>query len=78
MVLVQSVRARVPWRRRVRARVGVLEDVPGSAGDGLASAVGDDGAWEQFIRCKTVRGRVVRARGPVVYDDAPWRILRLP
>ena len=34
---VQPVRARVPRRRAVRARVGVLEDVRGAAGDGPSS-----------------------------------------
>ena len=34
---VQSVRARLPRRRGVRARLGVLEDVPWAAGDGRGS-----------------------------------------
>ena len=34
---VQPVRARVPRRRVLRARVGVLEDVLGAAGERLAS-----------------------------------------
>ena len=36
MAHVQPVRARIPRRREVRARVGVLEDVRGPAGDGFA------------------------------------------
>ena len=39
MVHVQPVRARLPRRRAVRARVGVLEDVRGAAGDGLGSGL---------------------------------------
>ena len=38
MAHVQPVRARVPRRRAVRARVGVLEDVRGAAGGRLGSA----------------------------------------
>ena len=37
MVLLQPVQATIPRRRSVRARVGVLEDVLGSTGDGRAS-----------------------------------------
>ena len=74
MVLVQPVRATLPRRREVRARVGVLEDVRGAAGDGLGSALGDERAWERFIRCSSQRGRVVRARGRVGYEAATWLI----
>ena len=42
MVHVQPVRATIPRRREVRARVGVLEDVLGAAGDGLGSELGDE------------------------------------
>ena len=42
----------LPRRRAVRARVGVLEDVRGAAGDGRASAHGDERAWERFIRAE--------------------------
>ena len=42
---------RVPRRRELRARVGVLEDVRGAAGDGLASEKCNESAWERFIRC---------------------------
>ena len=38
---VQFVRATVPRRRVLRARVGVLEDVRGAAGEGPDSAHGD-------------------------------------
>ena len=41
MEQVQPVRAIVPRRRGVRARVGVLENVPGAAGDGQSS----EGRW---------------------------------
>ena len=47
-----------------RARVGVLEDVRGAAGEGRGSERGDEHAWERFIRCKTPRGRVVREKRP--------------
>ena len=60
----------LPRRREVRARVGVLEDVRGAAGGERGSARRDDAAWERFIRGKSVRGRVVRARGRVVYAAA--------
>ena len=46
---VQPVRAKIPWRRALRARVGVLEDVRGAAGGGLVSDQRDDAAWEWFI-----------------------------
>ena len=44
--VVQVVRRRRP--REVRARVGMLEDVRGAAGDGLGSALRDDEAWARF------------------------------
>ena len=59
-----------------RARVGVLEDVRGAAGDGQGSDRLDEPAWERFTQCRTPRGRVVRARGRVVYAAAPWRTKR--
>ena len=43
MAHMQPVRATVPWRRVLCARVGVLEDVRGAAGDGPDSGPGDDG-----------------------------------
>ena len=69
---MQPVRATVPRRRAVRARVGVLEDVRGATGGGLCSENGDVFAWERFTLCKSPGGRVVRARGRVVYDAARW------
>ena len=59
--------------RAVRDRVGVLEDVRGTTGDGRASGLGDFSAWERFTRCRSPRGRVVRDGGRVVYDAAPRR-----
>ena len=70
---VQPVRAKVPRRRVVRARVGVLEDVRGAAGGGLGSEPGDEPAWERFIRGKTPRGRVARERGRVGHGAARWQ-----
>ena len=66
-------RANVPRRRVVRARVGVLEDVRGAAGDGLGSSWGNECAWERFSCCKPPRGGIVRRRGRVVYAAAHWR-----
>ena len=73
---VQPVRARVPRRRAVCARVGVLEDVLGAAGDGRLGVHGDDACLGTVYRRRTPRGRVVRERGRVVYAAAPWRIRR--
>ena len=70
MVHLRPVRARVPRRRAVRARVVVLEDVLGSAGDGQGSTPCDESAWARFMRCKPRRGRAVRVRGRVVYAAA--------
>ena len=42
VVYLQPVRAGVPWRREVRARLGVLENVPGSTGGQLGSEERDD------------------------------------
>ena len=69
--LVQSVRAKIPRRRALCARVGVLEDVRGPAGGDWAPMHGDGRAWKRFIRCKTLRGRVDRERGRVVYETTP-------
>ena len=49
MVHMQPVRATVPRRRGVRARVGVLEDVRGAAGEALDSEPCDEPAWERAI-----------------------------
>ena len=73
MGLVWSVRAKVPRRGGVRARVGVLEDLRGPAGDGLRSESRDEPAWGRFRICKTRRGLVDSERGPVVYDTTTWR-----
>ena len=37
-------------RRVVRARVGVLEDEPGAAGEGPDSVQRNESAWERFMR----------------------------
>ena len=50
VVLVRSVRAKVLRRRAMRARVGVLEDVLGAAGEALSSDQRDAGPWERFVR----------------------------
>ena len=50
---VRSMRARVPRRRGVCARVGVLVDVRGAAGEGLDSALVDDAAGERFMGSET-------------------------
>ena len=60
---VQPVRAKIPRRRDVRARVGVLEDLRGAAREGRASDQRDEAAWERLIRCRAQRGRVVCPRG---------------
>ena len=49
MAHVQLVQARLPRRRGVRARVGVLEDVRGPAGEALDSEPCDEPAWERAI-----------------------------
>ena len=50
MAHVQLVRAKLPRRRAVRARVGVLEDVRGSAGEDLSRRAGAmNRSWERFI-----------------------------
>ena len=51
---VQPVRAKLPRRRVLRARVGVLEDLRGSAGDGLGSGFRDAAAWARFIPCRSL------------------------
>ena len=48
VVLVQPLRARLPRRRFLCARVGVLEDVRWAAGGGLGSVHDDECAWEWF------------------------------
>ena len=45
---VCPVQATLPRRRGVRARVGVLEEVRGTAGDVRDSADGNVDAWERF------------------------------
>ena len=62
---VQPVRATLPRRRVVRARVGVLEDVRGAAGGETGIGPAMKVLGERFSRGKTPRGRVVRARGRV-------------
>ena len=47
---VQPVRATVPWRRVLCARVGVLEDICGAAGEKSDSGPGDEAARKRFIR----------------------------
>ena len=78
MAHVQLVQATLPWRRALRARVGVLEDIRRAAGNGRGSAPGDLSGRERFIRVRPLRGRVVRKRGRPVYDAAHWRIRRRP
>ena len=56
--------------------LGVLENVLGSARDGLVSKRCDDDTWERFTRSRTSRGRVERARGRVVYAAATWPVGR--
>ncbi len=70
---LQPVQARLSRRRKVRARVGVLEGVRGTAGGGPTSVPGDERAWTRFIQCSPPRGRFARIRSPVGYDTAPWR-----
>ena len=41
----------------LRARVGVLEDVRGAAGDGPGSRHGDERAWERFMKQNATRTR---------------------
>ena len=53
VVEVWPVRATLPRRRGVRARVGVLEDVLRAAGDGRGSALGDEPARERFMRWRS-------------------------
>ena len=55
-----------------------LEDVRGSAREDQVSWHGDEPAWERFTRWRTLRGRVVRARGPAGYEAATWRIQKVP
>ena len=47
---MQLVRATVPRGRGVRAHLGVLEDVLGSAGDGPDRPNGDATSWERLMR----------------------------
>ena len=68
----RPVRAKVPWRRLLCPRVGVLEDVRGAAGGGLVSDQRDDAAREWFRHDRPTPGRVVGARGRVVYAAANW------
>ena len=68
-----SVRATVPRRREMRARVGVLEDLRGAAGGGRYSVYGNKPAWERFVRWRLLRGLVVRERGRLGFEAAPWR-----
>ena len=49
VVHVQPVRARVPWRREVRAWVGVLEASMGRP-ETDSFEIGDEQAWERFTR----------------------------
>jgi len=51
---VRHVRAKVPRRRAVRARVGVLEGALGAAGGGPTSAYSDDGARERFTKWRAL------------------------
>mmetsp|Transcript_11129 Transcript_11129/g.30355 ORF Transcript_11129/g.30355 Transcript_11129/m.30355 type:complete len:210 (+) Transcript_11129:420-1049(+) len=51
---VHSVRTKSPWRRAVRARVGVLEDVRGAARDGQCPVLRNKRAWGRVIRRKSL------------------------
>ena len=75
MAHMQPVRAKVPRRRELRARVGVLENVRGGGRrrTGLGAAMSQLGAG--YTECRAIRGRVVRERGRAVYEAAPWRIM---
>ena len=74
VVHVRPVRATVPRRRAVRARMGVLEDVRGAAGGGPGSVHAMKMLGNGLSRCRTPeRGRVVRERGRVGHE-AHWRI----
>ena len=64
---VQPVRAKLPRRRAVRARVGVLEDVCEPAGDELFATRRDEPAWEWFICSHFLRRRLVSETGRVFY-----------
>ena len=52
-------------------RLAYLSGFTGSAG--FAVVLGDRAAWDRFVLYTTPRGRFDRARGPVVYNAAPWR-----
>ena len=62
MAHLWPVRAKAPRCRVLRARLGVLEDVFGSAGGRrMKSALGDDGARARFVvRKRTMRMLVVK------------------
>ena len=74
-----SVASRRPERllRAPRLALQVLEllrvarRLRGAAGEGRALDECDDAAWQRFKHYKTIRGRVGRARGRIVYDEAP-------
>ena len=72
MVHVQSVRATVPRRGGVRARLRVLEGGVGlpetDESRQLAFSQLGNGLYEEW----TLRGRVIREGGDVVYAAAPW------
>ena len=72
VVRVQPVRATVPRRRVLRAWMGLLEDVLGAVGGGPGPGHGNEPAWERFIHCRTLGGRVARETGRVVYEAALW------
>ena len=71
---MQSVRARVPRRRAMRARVGVLEDVRRAAGEGLARGM----AMNQLGNGLSAAGHHEDAlsvrEAELAMDAAPWRI----
>ena len=54
MAHVQPVRATIPRRREVLARVGVLEDVRGAAGGASSSEECNEAAWERLIRLQNI------------------------
>ena len=62
------MRARLSWRRAVCARLGVLEDVRGSAGDGQDSAPSAEEKGEALRMLEDVAKTMRRVLGPTHPD----------
>ena len=72
------MRATLPRCRDVRARLGGVEDLLGSAGGALDSKRRDATTRERFKRSRPIRGRVARVRGRAFCTEAIWRVKDFP